>query len=164
MKVSKRKFSKLYDQNVEKIYRFVFVKTGTKETAEDLTSQAFLKCWQKFSSGLEVDNPLAYIFKTARHEVADYYRRQAKIKIITASQAPDIASSENSPEQKQVQASDFEAVQASLAELKQDYQNVLVMRYTNGLPIKKISQIMEKSQGAVKVMIHRALKQLKEKL
>ena len=74
----KKKFNKIYDEYVGKIYRFVYVKVSSKETAEDLTSQAFTKSWQAMKGGADIKNPKAFVYQIARNLVIDFYRERAK--------------------------------------------------------------------------------------
>ncbi len=79
-----KKFAKIYDKHIDKIYRFIFLKTGTKEVAEDITSQVFTKAWRKFKlQGRDIENMSAYIFQIARAEVANHYRDASKFQIIS---------------------------------------------------------------------------------
>ncbi len=55
-------FSKIYDQYINKIYRFVFLKVSSQEIAEDLTSETFLKTWESFKNGTRIENPQAFLF------------------------------------------------------------------------------------------------------
>ncbi len=162
MKISKQKFEKIYDNQVDKVYRFVFLKVGSVDIAQDLTAQAFTKAWKKAKSGLDIKNPSAYIFQIARREIAGHYRQASKMKIVSA-EFVEIVSEENIEQNKGVQM-EFETVRTCLAQLKEDQQNVLVLRYVDNRPIKEIAQIINKKPGAVKVMIHRALKELRDKM
>lgn len=159
----RRKFEKIYNKHIDKIYRFIFLKVGTQEVAEDLCGQVFAKGWRKFKSGAGIQNIAAYLYQIARAEIADYYRKEAKYKIVSA-EVVQVVDPAASPEEIQRVQSDFEIVRASLNKINEDYQNALILRYIDGLSIKKIAEIMEKKEGAVRVMLHRALKELREKI
>ena len=66
MDENKEQFSLIYDQYIEKIYRFVYLKVDSKETAEDITSKVFTKGWEKYSNGLKIDNIGAFLYKKRR--------------------------------------------------------------------------------------------------
>ena len=87
MKISKKKFEKIYDNQVDKIYRFVFLKVGSVDVAQDLTAQTFTKAWKQAKSGLDIENPNAYIFQIAKREIAGYYRQKYKVEIVSADSA-----------------------------------------------------------------------------
>lgn len=162
----KKNFSKIYDKLAIKIYRFVLLKVNSAEIAEDLTSQVFTKTWNKIRLADEKDeirNMPAYIYKIARAEIANFHRSRSKYKIVSAENT-DLADNQISLEQAHQIQSDIDVLKASLNNLEEDYQNVIIWRYIDGLPYSKISEIMDKPEGTIRVMVHRALKELKDKM
>ena len=159
---NKRKFGKLYDKQVEKIYRFVFLKVGSKETAEDLTAQVFTKGWDRFRVGQKIQNPSAYLFRIARSEVADFYRKNSQFQVISA-EAHLVIDPSPSSEQIEQGKEDIQSIHKCLSELSADHQDALILRYANHCSHKEIARVMDKTEGAVRVLTHRALKELKTK-
>ena len=166
----KKKFSKFYNKSIDKIYRFIFLKVESSEIAQDLTSQVFVKVWDKISKGKgDIENLSAYTFKIAKRELADFYRSRTRFKIIPADQQEvraimDDESILANPERFVKVESDFEKIKEALALLSDEFQDVLILRYVNGFSSKEIAELLGKSEGAVRVMVHRALKDLKERL
>ncbi len=157
-------FGELYDLYVEKIFRFVYYKISNREEAEDLTGDIFLKAWQYLiSDGTEkVDSFNAFIYRIARNCVIDVYRRRAVRQEcpidMLAYQVPD-------PDNIKERVSDKEQITrvlADLRKLKQDYQDIIFMKYIEELSTKEIAAILDKSQANVRVTAHRALKVLKK--
>ena len=68
-------YAELYDFYVEPIYRYVLFRVPAKELAEDVTSEVFLKVWERLSGGSEVQNLRAYLYQVARNQIADYFRK-----------------------------------------------------------------------------------------
>jgi len=164
MDKNKKKFSKLYDKNVNKIYRFIFLKVDSSETAEDLTSRVFSKAWDKFKTKEEakkVKNPSAYIFQIARSEIAHYYRKKPEFNIISADSL-QIADQNQNLEQKEKNRAEIAEVINALRKLSEEEQNIVIWRYLEGMSYKKIAEITGKKEGTVRVMVHRALKSLKK--
>ena len=159
----KRKFAKIYDKYVEKIYRFVFLKVDSQQAAEDLTAQVFTKGWDRFRTGEKIKNPSAYLYQIARAEIADHYRKGAKFQIISTEANP-IPDPQPTAEENLGLKSDIEVLRTSLSQLNDDYQNVIIWRYLEDLSFKEIARIMERPEGTVRVMVHRALKELREKM
>ncbi len=156
-----KKFAKIYDKHIDKIYRFIFLKTGIKEIAEDITSQVFTKGWRKFKlQGTDIENMSAYLFQIARAEVANHYREANKFQIISA-EAVEIVDQSLGIAADQALQSDRNIIMASLSGVSEDYQNMLILKYIDGYSNKEISAILGKSEGAVRVMTHRALEALK---
>ena len=163
MRNPKKKFAKIYDKLVDKIYRFVFLKVGSEEVAEDLTAQVFAKGWERFSTGEDIRNPSAYLYQMARAEIANHFRQNSKFKLVSA-ETNQLADPQPGIEERQQGQSEIEALRTCLAKLNDDYQNVLIWRYLDGYSNKEIARMLEKSEGAVRVMLHRGLKELRQKM
>ena len=68
-------FGSLYDHYQPRIYRFVAIKVGRREEAEDLTHQVFLNAWQNIGNYKDLGHPFSsWLYKIARNQIADYYR------------------------------------------------------------------------------------------
>lgn len=156
-------FAKIYDDYVNKIYRFLFLKVGSEEIAQDLTSQVFTKGWKRVRTGQEIKNLPAYLYQIARAELADHYRAKSKFQLIST-EAVQMADPRPNPEEVQKLRLESEKLRHCLTHLNDSYQNVLVWRYIDDYSIQEIAEIMEKSEGAVRVTIHRALKALKKEV
>jgi RNA polymerase sigma-70 factor (ECF subfamily) len=167
---SRKKFSKIYDQYVEKIYRFVFLKVSSEEIAQDLTSETFLKCWEAYKKTQNpkpktqnIKNPQAFLYQIARNLIIDHYREKGKYQVVSAEISP-IIDPRTDLEEKMILNSDFEMVRNHLSSLKDDYQNAIVWYYLDDLPICEVAKLLDKSEEATRVLIHRALKSLREKI
>ena len=157
-------FGKLYDQHLPKIYRFVFLKVGRKQDAEDITQQVFISAWQNMAAYEIKGFPLSsWLYRIAGNAVIDYYRTAKAT--ISIEQVPEENLSENSDEETKIDtAINISTVRAALAKLEHDQQNVILMKFVEELSNKEIADALGKTEGAVRVIQHRALKQLKAKL
>jgi len=153
-------FSKIYDQYVEKIYRFIFLKVNSQEKAEDLASETFLRGWESFKQNNNIKNPQAFLYKIARNLVIDYYREKGKTQVISAEYA-QIIDPRTNLEEKAVLNSDLAQIKKALANLKDDYQTIIIWHYLDDLPVSEIAKILDKSEESIRVMLHRALKKLR---
>ncbi len=160
---SQKKFSKIYDQYISRIYRFVFLRVNSRDIAQDLTSETFTRAWDKFkgNSGSEVKNWLGFLYQIARNLVTDFYREQGKVQIISASYVADPAMG---LEEKAFLSSEADQIKAALSKLGEEQQEVIIWRYLDGLSNKEIALILAKSEGTVRVIIHRALKEVRKNL
>jgi len=152
-------FSQVYDEYVPKIYRFIYLKVSTKEIAEDLSSEVFMRVWKEFTK-TDIDNIQAFLYKVARNVLADHYRSQ-KVKIVSVEKVTTILLEKGSLEDQAQISSDMEQVREALLNLKDDYQNYVIWRYLDELSVPEIAQITGKSQQSVRVGVHRALRALK---
>ena len=157
-------FGSLYDHYQPKIYRFVLVKVGRREEAEDLTHQVFLNAWTNIGRYEDVGFPFSsWLYRIARNAVVDFYRAHRE----------NVSLEKTDPEMFAMQASvhadlaakmDLEKVKSAIREMKPEYQDVIMLRFVEDLPIKEVATAMEKSEGAVKVIQHRAIRELQQKL
>jgi RNA polymerase sigma-70 factor (ECF subfamily) len=161
----RKSFSKIYDQNIDKIYRFVFLKVNSQEIAQDLCSETFSRTWEKFKQGKgnPIDNPQAFLYRTARNLVIDHYREKGRVQVVSAELTPIIDPREDL-EEEAVFKSDIELVRTALSGLKDDYQDVIIWHYLDDLPISEVSELLDRSEPATRVLLHRALKALKTEI
>ncbi len=154
-------YAELYDQYVKRIYRFVFFKVGNHEDAEDITADVFLKSWNYLSEKKEIKSFSGLLYRIARNCVIDLYRARAN-----KPESFDPEETELSDGGKWI--ADFgnqveaKRIIQSLKKLKQEYQEVLTLKYVDELEIDEIAEITGKGNIAVRVTIHRATKKLQE--
>ena len=164
MSNSRKIYTDIYDKYVDKIYRFVALKVKSQEIAEDLTSEVFLKGWQSFKERKDkIENVQAFLYQIARNQIADHYRRTAKAQFVSVEYAPITDTSQNLEEKALIQ-SDLDQVKASLANINEDYREVIIWYYLDELKVPEIAKILNKTESTVRVLIHRALKALKNEL
>ncbi len=164
MDSNKEQFSQIYDQYIEKIYRFVYVKVNSQEIAEDITSHVFTKGWESYKTNREIKNISAFLYQIARNNVVDHYRQKGRTKIISPDFLPETADAKVNLHEKAIINADIELVKSALQNIKKDYQDVIIWHYLEDMPVTEISQILGKPDGTVRVMIHRGLKSLKDEL
>ncbi len=160
-KCNQEAFAKLYEQNFDKIYRYISLKVGNNTEAEDMTQQVFIKALQSISSYKWKDVPFsAWLFRIAHNHVIDYYRKQSR-----QSTAPlydymaiDNCSTEKSIEDKE----DIEKLLIASKKLTPAQQEVIALRFAGELPIAEVARIMGKTQGAVKALQHSAIVALRK--
>ena len=159
-----KKFSKIYDQCIDKIYRFVFLKVNSQETAEDITSKVFMRGWEAFKNQKEIENPRAFLYQIARNAVIDYYRERGRTQIISTDYALNLADPRTNIEEKAIINADLAVVKDALKDLNDDHQNVIIWHYLDDLPIKDVAKLLDRSEEATRVLLHRALNSLRERL
>ncbi len=163
----RKEFSIIYDNYIDKIYRFIFLKVNSQETAQDLSSETFLKCWQVYQEnekpGSKIQNIQAFLYKIARNLVIDYYREKGRAQVVST-EFTTILDPQSNFEEKAVLNSDIEQIRAVLAGLKEDYQNVIIWHYLDDLPMPEIAKLLDRTEEATRVLLHRALNSLREKI
>jgi RNA polymerase sigma-70 factor (ECF subfamily) len=155
-------FATLYDTYVEQIYRFIFFRVGDEQTAEDLTSQVFLKAWDNLSSYQIRGLPFsAWLFRIARNNIIDYYRTYKETTSLEspAVDKPDPATAVDENVERRLQA---EEVRLALQQLTGDQRQVLTLRFIEGLSTEEVAQVLGKRQGAIRALQMRGLQALAE--
>lgn len=155
-------FGQIYELYFEKIYRFIFFRVNHQETTEDLVSETFVRVWDKLGQINEVEAFSGWLYQIARNLVIDYYR--AKKPDI------DLLNLENTLEYEEnvvdVVNLGFEQAQllTNLKKLSPDQQVVIKLKFLDELENKEVAQILGKSEGAIRVIQHRAIAELKKLL
>jgi RNA polymerase sigma-70 factor (ECF subfamily) len=155
-------FATLYDAYLEPIYRFIFFRVGDEQTAEDLTSQVFLKAWDNLSGYQMRGLPFnAWLFRIARNHVIDYYRTYKETAPLepNAVARPDPAADVDARVERRLQA---EEVRLALQHLTPDQQQVLTLRFIEGLTTEEVAQVLGKRPGAIRALQMRGLQALAE--
>src|SRR5680860_63197 len=170
-KGEKEAFAEVYDIYSVKIFRFIYLKTSSKETAEDLTSEVFFKLWKYIEMKNEVGNGKlvvkngfsSLIYKIARNLIIDHYRKKKDYLVdIDEEQKDDIVDQNQDILANLNRKQEIEDLKESLSYLKDDYQEILIFRFVEDLSITEIAAITGKKEGAVRVQIHRATKALEK--
>lgn len=156
-------FAKLYDFYIEPIYRFVFFKLSNREDAEDITSEVFLKTWDYLieDEDKEINSFRQLVYTIARNRVVDVYRERARRQECSIETVRDVATVDDINDKLQ-QNQSTEQLLSNIKKLKVEYQEVIQLRYVEGLPIKDIAAILNKKSTNVRIIIFRAKKKLKE--
>ncbi len=156
-------FAELYDMYFKQIYRYIYFKVPTKEKAEDLSSEAFLKCWEYINKHNNIVKSFqAFIYQVSKNLIADFYKKNKELPL---EYAESTAIEDHSLEKKIENISDWQVLESSLRKLgqiNQKWQEVLVLRYVEDLSTKEIAKVMNESGANVRVLLHRALEKLKE--
>jgi RNA polymerase sigma-70 factor (ECF subfamily) len=158
----------LYYANMERIYRFVYFRVEDQQTAEDITSQVFLKAWGNLDRFQFSRTPyLAWLYTIAHNAVIDHYRTR---KVTTA--LDDVQLSQ--PDHSEVVENDIDltvemqSVKMALRALTDDQQKVLTLKFIEGLSNNEIARHLGKREGAIRALQMRGLqalaKQLEEKM
>ena len=155
-------FSELYDIFVDPIYRYIFYKVN-REDVEDLTETVFLKVWEhlkKYKHGKHSFS--AWIFRIAHNLVIDHYRKSRPVDEL------DFDVTDHKREHNPIKTTgdkiDQEILGRALKKVKPQYQEIVIYKFINEFSNKEIAQILNKSEGGVRILQFRALKALKREL
>ena len=157
-------FAELYDLFVERVYRYLYFRTGSHPEAEDLTEQVFLKAWEAIARYRWQGRPfLAWLYRLAHNIHIDYVRSQKPTTSLNNDDRPlELASPTADGELRRTLDADLLA--HALNELTPDQQQVIVMKFLEGLDNEQIAQTMDKREGAIRALQMRALMSLRRVL
>ena len=152
-------FGTLYEVHLDRIYRYVFYRVGSTSEAEDLTEQVFLKAWEAIDRYEPRGAPFAaWLYRLAHNLVVDHYRgKRATTSLDEVSEADDVGVDVMEAVEGRLEVDE---VRAALAKLNPDYQQMIVLRFVEGLSHAEAAKIIGKSEGAARVIQHRALQAL----
>lgn len=152
-------FSHLYDNYIDKIYSFVYLKTSSKEVSEDIVSDVFLSALNKISSYKLVENASfgSWLYRIASNKVIDYYRMNKVTEdvwdYLDMSIQNDIVNDIDNKDK-------LEKVLSFISELKEDQKQIMMLRIWDDLSYKEIADITGKSVDTCKKTVSRTLKKI----
>lgn len=157
-------FAELYDHYISKMYRFVYFKLSNKEESEDLVSELFLKAWYYLTDdhNKDVRSFSGFIYRMARNMIVDVYRKRPKQMDLLNEHVGLERSPEASPFEQVAIKTEADFILKQVKLLKQEYQDIVLLRHVEGLSTAQIADILGKSKTNVRVTLHRAMKLLKE--
>jgi RNA polymerase sigma factor (sigma-70 family) len=154
-------FGSLYERYVDAIHRYIAVKVGQREDVEDLTSRTFLRAWDSIADGGWSDRPFGpWLFRIAHNLIVDCYRaRRTTVPLDDASWEIERkhARDQASPERMADASLTAARVRHALGRLTEDQQQVIVLRFFEGLSAGEVAVIIGKREGAVRALQFRAL-------
>ncbi len=153
-------FGLLYDHYQPKIYRFIYLKVSHREEAEDLTHQVFLSAFEKIS-GFKIKTTASFsgwVYSIARNKVIDYYRLKKNTVDIETVQISEL---KDSREDIMDAVMETEKARRAIGKLSPIEQDVIIMRFIEELSPKETAGVLNKSEISVRVIQHRAIKNLR---
>jgi len=154
-------FGALYGLYHDAIYTYIYYRTGRTTTAEDLTENVFLKAWRAMGSyargGLRFSS---WLYRIAQNVVIDHYRTR-KHHLPLGSEAAALAQEQDAgPEELMLMSEEVKELQYAISLLSVDEQQVIVLRFVEGLSHAQVAEIVGKTKEACRVIQHRALAEL----
>ena len=153
-------FAEIYDLYFKKIYRFIFFRVSHKEVAEDLAEEVFLKAFSKINSINKNRSFEGWLYQIARNLVIDYYRQ--KKTTVSLEEIENIVEYESNL----VDTINLDQQQKTLLklikELTSEQQVIIKLKFFEDLDNEEIAEALQKSEGSIRVIQHRAITKLQE--
>lgn len=156
-------FADLYRRHLSRVYRYALAQTGgDTQQAQDITAQTFLAAIEKLDTYRHTGAFISWLLTIARHKATDLYRSRREA--ASLEEAAQLASPEPSPERIVTARLELAQVLRTLQVLAPDRAEALALRIFGQLTTAEIAVVMEKSEAAVKMLVHRAIGDLRERL
>jgi RNA polymerase sigma-70 factor (ECF subfamily) len=159
-------FTELYRAHLRDVYSYAYYRIGNHHDAEDITEQTFLQAYRHFERAQRESGgrPLRpWLIRIAHNLAANYYRdraRKPQTNLEDAGVLPTLHDTEALVEGRE----EVQQVLAGVAKLPEDRRDALIMRFALDMDNREIARALGRTDGATKVLIHRAIKQLEEEL
>jgi RNA polymerase sigma-70 factor, ECF subfamily len=161
-----RRFSELYRAHLRDVYSYSYYRVGNHHDAEDLTEQTFLQAYRHFERALRESDgrPLRpWLIRIAHNLAANFYRdrsRRPETAIEDAGVISDVHTTEALAEGRE----ELHDILDAVSDLPDDRREALIMRFALGMDNREIARALGRTDGATKVLIHRAIRQLEERV
>jgi len=155
-------FSQLYKAHLRDVYSYSYYRVGNHHDAEDLTEQTFLQAYRHFERAQRESDgrPLRpWLIRIAHNLAANYYRDRAR-RPQTSIDDAGVISSPLTTEGLVEDRDDLKRILESVEQLPDDRREALIMRFALGMDNREIARALGRTDGATKVLLHRAVKQL----
>src|SRR5215213_7057356 len=159
-------FTDLYRAHLRDVYSYSYYRVGNHHDAEDLTEQTFLQAYRHFERAQRESDgrPLRpWLIRIAHNLAANYYRDRSR-RPQTQLEDAAVITAPHDTEDLVEGREELAAVLSGVAELPEDRREALIMRFALDMDNKEIARALGRSEGATKVLIHRAIKQLEQRL
>ncbi|MDY6796474.1 MAG: sigma-70 family RNA polymerase sigma factor [Actinomycetota bacterium] len=164
-KEDREAFDALYRKYLRKVYTYVYYRVGSVEDAEDITESVFLHALIHLNRYQDRGIPFsAWLLRIAHNLVANWHRNASRRSIVGLDIVESLTDEGPTPEETLEEEEDFRELRRELRSLPDERQQAIILRFAEGLKHREIGDVMGKSAGAVKVLVHRSLLSLHRSL
>ncbi len=161
----KEAFGLLYERYVDRIYNYVYYRTGNAHDAEDLTARVFSRAMRHIHSYSNRGLPLsAWLYRIAHNLVANWHRDNSRRKEVPLEEGFVSSHRNDLPEHELVKSEESDRLMMIVRKLPAERQQLLILKFIDHLSNAEIGQIMGRTEGAVKSLYHRTLLYLRDEV
>ncbi|MCB8982921.1 MAG: sigma-70 family RNA polymerase sigma factor [Ardenticatenaceae bacterium] len=153
-------FDVLYRRHVTAVYRYCLGHVSQPTDAEELTSQVFLTALETLPRYRGHGSFAAWLMGIARHKCADYHRGRYQNRQVSMEAAADVPATAVLPDDRLDQATLLDCLRQALRQISPDRREALQLRFWAGLSVRETAVAMRRGQGAVKMLVSRAISDL----
>jgi RNA polymerase sigma-70 factor (ECF subfamily) len=156
-------FSLLYERYVERIYNYIYYRTGNHHDAEDLTARTFYRALKHFSRYVDRGAPFsAYLYRIAHNVVANWHRDTSRRQMIPLEEAMLTSVKREEPATAADEKQEREMLLQVVHRLPPERQQLLILKFVEQMSNAEIAQVMGRTEGAIKSLYHRTLEALRQ--
>ncbi|MBM7856015.1 RNA polymerase sigma-70 factor (ECF subfamily) [Desulfohalotomaculum tongense] len=159
---AEKNFEELYNENFARVNRYLRYRVINTWDADDLTALVFMKALEKFHTYRGESSFSAWILRIAHNVYVDYVRKDREV--ATPEEKLHRQVVEGAPEEEMLLNEEVDELRSFMNELPPDYRDVIALRYAGELRFKQIGEVLGKSEVAVRMMHHRAIKMLRGRM
>ena len=159
-------FTELYRSHLRDVYSYAYYRIGNHHDAEDITEQTFLQAYRHFERAQRESDgrPLRpWLIRIAHNLAANYYRDRSRRPQTQLEDAAVVSATHDTEDLVQGRQ-ELKDVLEGVSKLPDDRREALIMRFSLGMDNREIARALDRTEGATKVLIHRAIKQLEQGL
>jgi RNA polymerase sigma-70 factor (ECF subfamily) len=158
-------FGELYERHVRRIYNYVYYRTGSAADAEDLTARTFFQAMNNLHRYQVQGVPFsAWLYRIAHNLVANWHRDSGRHRATSTDSLLGLPDDLAGPQDSAEAAEEVRELHAAIAGLAADRQQLLILKFSEQLSNEEIATIMGRSEGAIKALLHRTVKGLRDEL
>lgn len=158
-------FGALYERYVNQIYSYIYYRTGNAHDAEDLTERVFMRALRHIGKYSDRGLPFtSWLYRIAHNLVANWHRDNSRRKEIPLDDLTAGVAHGEHPESSVMRSEEQATLLGHIRRLPPDRQQLLILKFVEGLSNAEIGQIMGKTEGAIKSLYHRTLLTLRDEI
>lgn len=159
-------FGLLYERYVDRIYSYIYYRTGNHHDAEDLTARVFFQALKHIHQFVERGAPFSsWLYRIAHNLVANWHRDRSRKRVISLDRLAQVGQEgDDGPFQVAARSERHGVLLQAIRRLPADRQELLILKFVERLPNAEIGEMMGRSEGAVKSLYHRTLVALRHEL
>ena len=158
-------FGQLYERYIDRIFNYVYYRTGNLHDAEDLTARVFQLAMNHIHNYTDRGVPFsAWLYRIAHNLVANWHRDRSRRQEIPLDDLPVLPTRGDHPERNLVRSQEQDALLRLIRRLPPERQTLLILKFVENMSNAEIGDIMGRSEGAVKSLYHRTLLALRDQL
>lgn len=164
-KTDPQAFGALYERYANKIYNYIYYRVGNHHDAQDLTARTFYRALNHIEGYVQRGAPFsAWLYRIAHNLLANWHRDQSRRKVVSLEDVKLSAQQREGPQQIAEDREEQAKLLATIHNLPPDRQELLILKFVEGLSNAEIGAVMNRSEGAIKSLYHRTLVSLREML